>query len=153
VQMNAGHDVGFAGSGPRDILCARTTIFSSAAKSQAFIRHGVGCVALMMVGVVGLCCHTHQRYGSNLLPATAVSRGAAVTPTQQSLSPDKVLASAACRLNSVTLGGRSGEELVQHLLKGIFSRLPGRCCSIEIDRRLFDRVGISGPVNLPPPCL
>jgi len=41
---------------------------------------------------------------------------------------------AACRLNSVTLGGRSGEELVQRLLKGIFSRLPGRCCSVEIDR-------------------
>src|SRR6266481_6575865 len=39
-------------SGPRDILCARTTVFSSAAKSQAcplallVIRRGFGCVAL-----------------------------------------------------------------------------------------------------------
>jgi hypothetical protein len=37
-------------------------------------------------------------------------------------------------LTSVAGGGRLGEEFVQQLVKGIFSRPPGRCRSVEIDR-------------------
>src|SRR5207245_8901992 len=59
----------------------------------------------------------------------------------------------ACRLEPSLAGGRSGEELIQQLLEGLFARPSGRRRSVEIDRRLLDGVDISGPVNLPPPCL
>src|SRR5438876_10814569 len=65
--------------------------------------------------------------------ATAVAPNVQVARSVHESNGSCPRTSVTCRLNSVTLGGRSGKELVQQHLKGIFSCPPGRCRSVEID--------------------
>ena len=63
-------------------------------------------------------------------------------------SSPRTSGTVACRLEPSLAGGRSGEELIQQLVEGLFARPSGRRRSV-----VLDGVDISGPVNLPPPCL
>src|SRR5262249_57081446 len=73
-------------------------------------------------------------------------------PRMEIVSKDQRDGGLPIRIPSLA-GGRLGEELIQQVLEGLFARPPGRRGGVEIDRRLLDGVDISGPVNLPPPCL